>query len=50
MKAEKLAKVKKAVDVEKVKMPVMSIQDRMKEQVTGLCATWDDCVDQLCFW
>lgn len=48
-KAETLSKAKKVVDTEKVKMPIMSIQDRMKEQVTGLCATWDDCVDQLCF-
>lgn len=49
VKAEKLSKVKKTIDTEKVKMPIMSIQDRMKEQVTGLCATWDDCIDQLCF-
>ena len=49
VKAETLSKAKKAEDTEKVKMPVMSIQDRMKEQVNGLCATWDDYVDQLCF-
>ncbi len=48
-KAEKLTKVKKAADTEKGKMPVMSIQDRMREQVTNLCAKWDDAIDQLCF-
>ena len=49
VKAEKLAKVKKAVDVEKGKMPVMSIQDRMREQVNDLCGKWDESIDQLCF-
>ena len=48
-KAEKVSKAKKVVDSEKVKMPVMSIQDRMREQVSGLCGQWDDYVDQLCF-
>lgn len=49
VKAEKLSKVKKAVDVEKGKMPVMSIQDRMREQVNDLCGKWDESIDQLCF-
>jgi hypothetical protein len=49
VKAEKLTKVKKAADSEKVKMPVMSIQDRMREQVYGLCGQWDEYVDELCF-
>ena len=48
-KAEKVSKAKKVVDSEKVKMPVMSIQDRMREQVNGLCGQWDEYVDQLCF-
>jgi len=48
-KANKISKVKKAVESEKVKVPVMSIQDRMREQVYGLCGQWDEYVDQLCF-
>jgi hypothetical protein len=47
-KANKISKVKKAVESEKVKVPVMSIQDRMREQVYGLCGQWDEYVDQLC--
>lgn len=48
-KANKISKVKKVVEAEKVKAPVMSIQDRMREQVYGLCGQWDEYVDQLCF-
>lgn len=49
LKAEALTKLKRSEDREKSKVPVLSIQDRMREQVNGLCANWDECVDQLCF-
>ena len=49
VKAEALTKLKKSEDKEKSKVPVLSIQDRMREQVNGLCAKWDEAVDQLCF-
>ena len=48
-KAAKISKAKKVVETEKVKLPVMSIQDRMREQVNGLCGQWDEYVDELCF-
>lgn len=48
-KAEALTKLKRSEDREKSKVPVLSIQDRMREQVNGLCANWDEFVDQLCF-
>lgn len=48
-KAELLAKSKRAEAKQKSLAPVISIQERMREQVSNLCAEWDEQVDQLCF-
>lgn len=48
-KAEALSKLKKIEDKQKALAPVISIQARMREQVSELCGQWDECVDQLCF-
>lgn len=50
-KAEVLNKVKvaEAKQKQKVTGPVISIQTRMRDQVSGLCGQWDEYVDQLCF-
>jgi len=49
IKAEALTKVKSAETKQKVVGPVISIQTRMREQVSDLCGQWDEYVDQLCF-
>jgi hypothetical protein len=49
VKAEALTKVKTAENKQKVTGPVISIQTRMREQVSDLCGQWDEYVDQLCF-
>jgi len=49
VKAEEINKAKIAEAKKKVTAPVVSIQTRMKEQVLGLCAQWDEYIDQLCF-
>jgi hypothetical protein len=50
VKAEKISKVKAAEAKQKVNNGiVISIQQRMREQVSDLCGQWDDAVDQLCF-
>ena len=49
VKAEALTKVKTAETKQKVAGPVISIQTRMREQVSDLCGQWDEYVDQLCF-
>lgn len=49
VKAEALSKLKKVEAKQKASAPVMSIQDRMRDQVSGLCSQWDELVDQLCF-
>ena len=48
-KAEVLNKVKIADASQKSSAPVISIQARMREQVSSLCAQWDEYVDELCF-
>lgn len=48
-KAEKIATIKNEEAKQKSTAPVMSIQGRMREQVSNLCADWDELVDQLCF-
>lgn len=48
-KADQLNKQKQTEAKKKVTGPVMSIQDRMREQVSNLCGQWDEYVDQLCF-
>ena len=49
-RAEKIAQAKAAEVKQKVSNGVViSIQQRMREQVTDLCGQWDDAVDQLCF-
>jgi hypothetical protein len=49
-KAEVLNKTKVAEAEQKQKVvgPVISIQSRMRDQVSGLCGQWDENVDQLC--
>jgi len=47
-KAKQLDKEKKIAEKEKPKAPVISIQDRMKEQVYPLCGMWDELLDELC--
>ena len=47
-KAKKLDKEKKIAEKEKPSAPVISIQDRMKEQVFPLCGMWDGLLDELC--
>jgi len=49
VKAEALTKIKSAEIKQKVVGPVISIQTRMREQVSDLCGQWDEYVDQLCF-
>ena len=50
IKAEELSKVKAVEAKQKVSNGiVISIQQRMREQVSDLCGQWDDAVDQLCF-
>ncbi len=49
VKAEALQKVKTAETKQKATGPVISIQTRMREQVSDLCGQWDEYVDQLCF-
>lgn len=49
VKAEALTKVKTAENKQRVVGPVISIQTRMREQVSDLCGQWDEYVDQLCF-
>ena len=49
-RAEKIAEAKAAEVKQKVSNGiVISIQQRMREQVSDLCSQWDDAVDQLCF-
>ncbi len=48
VKAEALQKVKTAETKQKATGPVISIQTRMREQVSDLCGQWDEYVDQLC--
>ena len=48
-KAEQLDKVKNAEASEKSRAPVISIQERMREQVLDLCGEWEELIDQLCF-
>jgi hypothetical protein len=50
IKAEELSKAKAVEIKQKVSSGiVISIQQRMREQVSDLCGQWDDAVDQLCF-
>ena len=50
VKAEIIAKAKAAEVKQKVSNGIIiSIQQRMREQVSDLCGIWDDSVDQLCF-
>jgi hypothetical protein len=49
VKAEEINKVKTVEAKQKVTGPVISIQTRMREQVSDLCGQWDEYVDQLCF-
>ena len=50
VKAEIIAKAKAAEVKQKVSNGIIiSIQQRMREQVSDLCGQWDDSVDQLCF-
>lgn len=52
VKAEALVKQEtqaKAEDTKKAPAVVISIQQRMREQVSELCAEWDNSIDQLCF-
>lgn len=39
----------KVEDTKKGPAVVISIQQRMREQVSDLCGSWDEAVDQLCF-
>jgi hypothetical protein len=48
-KAEQINNIKNEEAKKKVVGPVVSIQQRMREQVSDLCAEWDGYVDQLCF-
>lgn len=48
-KAIKLNKVKLEEAKKKSSLPVISIQSRMRDQVSDLCAEWDGFVDELCF-
>lgn len=47
-KAEQINKVKNTDAKQKPAGPVISIQQRMREQVSDLCAEWDEYVDLLC--
>lgn len=47
-KAEQIDKVKNTDAKQKPAGPVISIQQRMREQVSDLCAEWDEYVDLLC--
>ena len=50
VKAEIIAKAKAAEVKQKVSNGIIiSIQQRMREQVSDLCGQWDEYVDQLCF-
>ena len=50
IKAEELSKAKAVEVKQKVSSGiVISIQQRMRDQVADLCGQWDDAVDQLCF-
>ena len=46
-KAEEIIEAKE--EQQKTKGPVISIQQRMREQVADLCGEWEHMVDQLCF-
>ena len=48
-KAEQINKIKTEEATKKVVGPVISIQQRMRDQVSDLCAEWDGYIDQLCF-
>ena len=48
-KANALSKTKRTEAKQKALAPVISIQERMRDQVSNLCAEWDELVDQLCF-
>lgn len=41
-------KEKAAVKEQKASLPQLSIQDRMREQVSDLCAEWDHLLDEFC--
>lgn len=47
-KAEQINKVNNTDAKQKPAGPVISIQQRMREQVSDLCAEWDEYVDLLC--